>query len=104
MQRSYSAAVDVVIEVTDQQLPANAGRWRLQAGGRADEAKPSCERTTDEPDLAMPVAALGAAYLGGTRLGGLAAAGIITELSPGALAALSTAMWWDPAPWAATFF
>jgi predicted acetyltransferase len=102
--RLYSSAVDVVIEVADDRLPANAGRWRLAAGGPADGVKPSCERTTAEPDLVMPVVALGAAYLGGTRLGGLADAGVITEVRPGALAALSTAMWWDPAPWAPSSF
>ena len=102
--RLYSSAVDVVIAVTDDRLPANAGRWRLPAGGPADGVKPSCERTTAEPDLVMPVVALGAAYLGGTRLGGLADAGVITEVRPGALAALSTAMWWDPAPWAPSSF
>jgi predicted acetyltransferase len=103
-RRRYTCDVDVVIDVSDERLPANSGRWRLQAGGLADDAKPSCERTTAEPDLAMPVTALGAAYLGGTRLGGLAAAGHITELRPGAVAALSAAMWWDPAPWAPTHF
>jgi predicted acetyltransferase len=102
--RLYSSAVDVVIEVADDRLPANAGRWRLTAGGPADGVKPSCERTTAEPDLVMPVVALGAAYLGGTRLRALAEAEVITEVRPGALAALSTAMWWDPAPWAPTSF
>src|SRR5215469_7157505 len=103
-KRRYSCDIDLVIEVTDDRLPANGGRWRLQAGGRADDAKPSCERTTAEPDVALPISALGAAYLGGTRLGGLAAAGLLRELRPGAVAALSAAMWWDPAPWAPTFF
>jgi predicted acetyltransferase len=102
--RLYSSAVDVVIEVTDDRLPANAGRWRLTAGGPADGIKPTCERTTAEPDLVMPIVALGTAYLGGTRLGALAQAGVITEIRPGALTALSTAMWWDPAPWAPTSF
>ncbi len=102
--RLYSSAVDVVIEVTDDRLPANAGRWRLAAGGPADGVKPTCERTTADPDLLMPVVALGAAYLGGTRLSALAEAAVITEIRPGALAALSTAMWWDPAPWAPTSF
>ncbi len=93
-----------MIEVTDDRLPANAGRWRLAAGGPADGVKPTCERTTADPDLLMPVVALGAAYLGGTRLSALAEAAVITEIRPGALAALSTAMWWDPAPWAPTSF
>ncbi len=80
------------------------GLWIRLVDLPTDEGKPVCERTTAEPDLTLPVSALGAAYLGGTRLGGLAAAGQITELRPGAVAALSAAMWWDPAPWAATMF
>jgi predicted acetyltransferase len=103
-RRRYACAVDVVIEVTDALLPANEGRWRLQAGGPADGGKPTCERTSAEPDVLLPVVALGAAYLGGTRLGGLAAAGQITEQRPGALAELSAAMFWDPAPWSPMSF
>ncbi len=104
MARTYAAAVDVVIEVTDALLPANEGRWRLQAGGPRDGGKPSCERTSAAPDLALPVTALGAAYLGGTRLGALAAAGQVMEHRPGAVAELSTAMCWDPAPWSPVMF
>lgn len=99
MARAYGSAVDLVIEVADALLPANEGRWRLQAGGPRDGGKPTCERATAEPDVSLPVTALGAAYLGGTRLGALAAAGQIAEHRPGAVAELSTAMWWDPAPW-----
>jgi predicted acetyltransferase len=98
-RRHYACAVDVVIEVTDPLLPDNEGRWRLQAGGPGEGGKPVCERTTASADVVLPVSALGAAYLGGTRLGGLAAAGQISEQRPDALAELSTAMWWDPAPW-----
>ncbi len=31
-RRAYAGPVDVVLEVTDELLPANAGRWRLRAG------------------------------------------------------------------------
>jgi predicted acetyltransferase len=103
-RRRYACAVDVVIEVTDPLLPANEGRWLLQAGGPGDGGKPTCERTTAPADVVLPVSALGAAYLGGTRLGALAAAGQIIEQRPDALAELSTAMWWDPAPWAPMMF
>jgi hypothetical protein len=54
--------------------------------------------------MALPVRALGAAYLGGTRLGPLAAAGLVTEVTPGSVAALSAAMSWDPAPWCPMIF
>ena len=108
-QRRYSCPVDVVIEVGDETCPWNAGRWRLRTrggdpdGGRAGVA-PSCERTGDPPDLQLPVRALGAAYLGGTRLGPLAEAGIVTERRSGAVAGLSAAMSWDPAPWCPMIF
>lgn len=99
--RAYTAAVDVVIEVSDALIAGNAGRWRLRAesGGSV-----TCERTDQAADLALDVRELGAAYLGGTRLGTLAAAGLVTELRPGALNRLSAAMTWDPAPWCPQIF
>jgi predicted acetyltransferase len=103
-QRRYACPADAVIEVTDELLEGNAGRWRLQAGGPAAPGQVSCERTTAAADVSLPVRALGACYLGGTRLGALAAAGIVTERRPGAVAALSAAMSWDPAPWCPSMF
>jgi predicted acetyltransferase len=96
-QRSYSAPVDVVLEVSDQVCPWNDGRWRLVGG--PDGAR--CERSDDEPDLTFGVTDLGAAYLGGTALGELAAAGRVqvragaSEVLPAVSAAFST----SPAPW-----
>jgi predicted acetyltransferase len=101
-QRHYAREVDAVIEVTDDLLPANAGRWHLRAGPAGAGA--SCERTSAPADVVLPVASLGAAYLGGTRLGTLARAGLAAELRPGTLAALSTAMSWDPVPWSPMIF
>ncbi len=103
-RRRYASQADVVIEVQDALLPANDGRWRLSLPAQTDQAEPSCERTSAPADLVMPVSALGAAYLGGIRLSTLAAAGQVTELRPGALAELSAAMWWDPAPWSPIMF
>jgi predicted acetyltransferase len=105
-QRRYACPVDVVIEVTDELCPQNQGRWRLTAAATSVPSgfSGTCERTTAPADLALPVRALGAAYLGGTRLGQLAAAGLVTEVTPGSVAALSTAMSWDPAPWCPMIF
>jgi predicted acetyltransferase len=103
-QRRYSCPADLVIEVTDGLLPANAGRWRLRCPGPADGGTPSCERTGAAADIVLPVAALGAGYLGGTRLGALAAAGLVTERKEGAVARLSAAMYSDPAPWCPSMF
>jgi predicted acetyltransferase len=101
-QRRYARDVDVVIEVADDLFAENAGRWRLRAPDPATTAGPAlarCERTSAPADLSLPVRALGAVYLGGTKLSALGGAGLVTELQPGALAALSAAMSWDPAPW-----
>jgi predicted acetyltransferase len=100
--RAYSCPVDVVIEVRDDRIPSNAGRWHLAAPGVAATA--SCVPTTAAADLSFDVVELGAAYLGGTRLGALAGAGRVTELRPGAVRELSAAMAWDPAPWCPVHF
>lgn len=100
-QRHYASPVDVVIEVADELCPHNAGRWRLaaQSGAAPTGFRATCERTTAPADVVLPVWAVGAAYLGGTGLTAMASAGLITEATPGSLAALSTAMSWEPAPW-----
>lgn len=100
--RAYSRELDVVLEVSDELLPGNRGRWRLRTAGPAGST--SCEPAAGPADIALDVRELGAAYLGGTRIGTLAAAGLVTELRPGALAPLSAAMSWDPAPWCPRIF
>jgi predicted acetyltransferase len=100
--RAYSCPVDVVLEVRDDLLAPNAGRWRLRAGGPSGGA--TCAPEPGPADVSLDVRELGAAYLGGTRLGALAAAGLVTELRPGTLAPLSAAMSWDPAPWCPVIF
>jgi predicted acetyltransferase len=102
--RRYSCPVDMVIEVADDLFAENAGRWRLRAPGRAEDARATCERTSAAADVTLPVQSLGAAYLGGTTLGALARAGLAEQARPGAIAALSTAMSWEPAPWSPTVF
>jgi len=103
--RRYACPVDVVIEVRDEILPSNAGRWRLTTGGEAGSGlAASCVPTAEAADLALDVAELGAAYLGGTRLGAVAGAGLVSERRPGAVRQLSAAMSWDPAPWCPLVF
>ncbi|HLH57786.1 MAG TPA: GNAT family N-acetyltransferase [Streptosporangiaceae bacterium] len=100
-QRRYARPVDVVLEVSDPLFPGNEGRWRLRA---ADTGQATCERVSGDADVSLGITQLGAAYLGGTRLGMLAGAGLVTELRPGTLAPLSTAMSWEPAPWCPIIF
>ena len=99
--RRYACPVDVVLDVRDSILEENVGQWRL----RADESGTAvCEPVDADPDLSLGITELGAAYLGGTRLGALAAAGRVTQHRTGALAHLSAAMSWDPAPWCPVIF
>jgi len=99
--RRYACPVDVVLDVHDEMFPANEGPWRLQAD---ESGEAVCDPVDMAPDLSLGVTELGAAYLGGTRLGALAAAGRVTQHRAGAVARLSTAMSWDPAPWCPTIF
>ena len=93
--------MDVVLDVRDSILEENAGQWRLRAG---ESGTAVCEPVDADPDLSLGITELGAAYLGGTRLGALAAAGRVTQHRTGALAHLSAAMSWDPAPWCPVIF
>jgi predicted acetyltransferase len=104
--RRYSCPVDVVLEVRDEIVPANAGRWRLSTttGAPGGGLAASCVPASSPADLALDVSQLGAAYLGGTRLGALAGSGLVTELRPGATRQLSAALTWDPAPWCPMVF
>ena len=103
-RRRYSSPVDAVIEVHDDLLPSNAGRWRLTTAGAAPDGgglEASCvpAGASQTADVALDVTQLGAAYLGGTPLGALATAGLVTEGRPGAVRQLSAALSWDVAPW-----
>ncbi|MCW2701477.1 MAG: putative GCN5-related N-acetyltransferase [Blastococcus sp.] len=93
--RRYPTPIDLVIEVSDEFCPWNAGRWRVSghpAGGY-------CGRTDLDPDLVLGIEELSAAYLGGVSLGTLHAAGRVTEVSPGAVTLASTAFSWPVTPW-----
>lgn len=98
--RAYASDVDVVLDVRDDLLPENAGRWRLRAGTTAA----TVTRTEDPADVSLDIAELGAAYLGGVPLAALGAAGLVHEYSPGALAAASTALGWPVAPFCSFIF
>jgi predicted acetyltransferase len=92
--RRYATDIDVVLDVTDPQLPQNTGRWRLTGG----PAGATCTATDEPADLACTALELGSAYLGGPSLVALAAAGRVRELTPGALARASGAFGWYRLP------
>jgi predicted acetyltransferase len=93
-QRRYAADIDVVLEVTDAMLPANAGTWRVRAAAW-DHAV--VERTDAAPDLAMDIRELSAAHLGTTSLASLAQAGFVEVNTASALARAAAAWSWPVA-------
>jgi predicted acetyltransferase len=98
--RTYTVAVDVVLEVRDEICPWNARRWRLSG----DPNGATCEPTSAPPDLALDVRELGSTYLGGHSLAALARAGLVRELRKGALDVACLAMTHAVPPWRDTMF
>lgn len=94
-ERGYAGPLDVVLEVTDELCPWNAGRWRVRADA---SGAATVEATQDGPDVVTPVAALGAAYLGGRTLVSQVPTLGVREVTPGALGKLSRAMRADTEP------
>lgn len=99
--RRYRSDVDVVFEVTDEVIPANAGRWLVRA---MEDQEPEVTRTDRLADIELDVRELGAVYLGGISLVELAAAGLVTELTDGALVQASLAFGSHRAPVASWVF
>ncbi|MFC6881612.1 MULTISPECIES: GNAT family N-acetyltransferase [Actinomadura] len=88
-RRAWAAPVDLVLEVRDDRLPANAGVRRLVADGGSCSFRPE---ESAAPDLTFDVRDLATCYLGGTRAEHLVRAGLVAEHTPGAAAALDAAL------------
>ncbi|MFF4188755.1 GNAT family N-acetyltransferase [Streptomyces sp. NPDC001691] len=86
--RSWAAEAFLVLEVRDDRVPANAGRFRLTASPRGCAYEP----TEAAPDLTFDVRDLAACYLGGTEVRRLVRAGLVTEHTPDAAATLDAAL------------
>lgn len=94
--RGYRADADVTIAVTDKQLPANDGLWRLRiAGGTAHATRETSPSAL--ADVTLHMQELGAVYLGGVTIRSLANAGLVTG-NADAIAALSDAFAGTEAP------
>lgn len=100
--REYQSAGDLVFEVTDDSLPGNSGRYRLEV--QTARAEAHCAATALDPGLALSVTDLGSAYLGGVTFQTLAAAGRVRELQPGALVLADGMFATDFPPYCATMF
>ncbi len=98
--RTLSNECDVVVEVTDDRFPENAGRWRIAGNTKGA----TCARTKDRADLALDIRLLGAAYLGDADLRAFAKAGWIEELRPGTIASLDAALRTETPPYCPFIF
>ena len=94
--RSYRGDKSIVLQVNDDFLPENSGRYRISSDGIAV--------TSDEPDAVADAGALAAAYLGGICWQQLQAAGRLALSSPVAISALDELFSVDAAPHAGTMF
>ena len=102
--REYAAGVDLVIEVDDPILTENTGRYRIVTDGDPEGSSAKVTRVTSAPDISMGVLELGSIYLGGVPLKDLHRVRRVTEHTPGAVAAASTAFGWHRAPWCPDMF
>jgi predicted acetyltransferase len=94
--RAYDGGGSVVLEVGDAVCEWNDGRWKLENG--------MCERTDEEPDLALDVSALGSAYLGAVSFTQLHEALRVKELRAGAIGRADALFAWRPLPWCLEIF
>lgn len=93
--RGYEVDDRVVLEVTDDQLPANTGRWALEASPEGA----ACRRTDETPDVVLPTTTLATLSLGGYRATTLADAGRLPGTPEGVVRRLDRLFAVDRAPW-----
>jgi predicted acetyltransferase len=94
--RAYASGDEVVLDVEDAFMPANAGRWRVGRDG--------AERTDDAPELRLDVTGLGSVYLGGFHFADLVRAACAEELVPGAADRGDALFRTSALPWCAEIF
>jgi predicted acetyltransferase len=93
--RSYEAGDPVVVEVTDELCPWNAGRYRIG---------PDAGRTEDTADLALDVADLASLYLGAWDVHRLVHSGLADERVAGAADAATQLLRTDLPPYCPEVF
>lgn len=93
--RGYRRQGRLRLRVEDEFCPWNTGTYDLEMDG--DQA--TCQATSGEPELVLPVDALGACYLGANRLATLVQAGVVQERRPGAAAFADTMFAGTVEPW-----
>lgn len=94
-ERGYEVADRLVLDVRDDQLPSNAGRWSLDVG--PDGA--TCDRTHHAADVALTTSLLSTLVLGGYRATTLADAGRLPGADPAVVRRLDRLFDVARSPW-----
>lgn len=88
--RTYRADVDMTIAVDDELIAENSYLWRFTVSdGVAHVSRAERDATAD---VRLRIQELSSAYLGGVSIDALATAGLVHDIQPGSVAALSQAM------------
>jgi predicted acetyltransferase len=98
--RRYRGDGRLVIELSDDLLAWNAGRWSVDVSAGTADVRPS----SDAADLTLDATDLAATYLGGVTFAQLAAARRVVEAQPGAIEAADRLFGVSRAPWAPSVF
>lgn len=98
--RGYAADGRIVLELTDEFCPWNAGRWLVEV----EDRRARVERTTADAEVALDTTDLAAAYLGAFTVGELLRAGRGTLLRPEAAARADAMFHTERAPWSPLVF
>ncbi len=93
--RGYAGEDRLVLEVDDELLAHNAGRFALCV----EDGRATCRRVDEPADLVLDVRELATVVLGGFRLTALQAAGRVRSGTPGAALRLDRLLFTDLAPW-----
>ncbi len=103
-ERRFNGPGSLVLEVTDDFCPANAGRWQLTVPGPDGVGKVSRAAASASADLALDISTLASVYLGTFRFGDLARGGRVRECRPGALAEADALFATSVTPFNSTMF
>jgi predicted acetyltransferase len=87
-QRRYQAEGSLTFEISDDLCPWNRGRWKLEAS----TTESSISRTTEAPQLAMPISTLAMLLFGQISAVAAARMGRLDVLEPGALSSWDAVM------------
>ena len=94
-QRCYSKSDALVLEIRDELCPWNHASFRLE--GSPEGA--TCYKSSESPDLTLPISALASTLLGAVTFSTLAQAGLIQEGKSGALSRADTMFGVEQQPW-----